>query len=172
MHFCGWEDLAALLVSDDRLGEFTEIDDRWSDPNVGEGVISVGMPSDNHMVLGQQAYGNKTDVVVGLMPTSIEVDVLPSPTADDLKYKLSRHNAQQQYLVPYDSPHSEDAQGMSGAGVWVPQMSNLPGLWRPAFTFAGICISVYEKGYSAHKGPVIEVVKASVVQKFLVETFG
>jgi len=61
---------------------------------------------------------------------------------------------------------------MSGAGVWVPQMANLPGLWTPTFTFAGICISVYEKGYGAHKGPVIEVVKASVVRKFLVESFG
>jgi hypothetical protein len=172
MHFCEWEDLAALPVSDDRLGEFEEIEDRWSDPNVGDGVVSLGMPSDNRIVLGQQSYGNKTDLVVGLMPTSIDVDVLPPPTADDLKYKVPQHDPQRRYLVPYDSPHSEVAHGMSGAGVWVPQMSNLPSLWTPTFAFAGICISVYEKGYSAHKGPVIEVVKASVVRKFLIETFG
>lgn len=169
---CGWEDLAVLTVPDDRFGEFAEIDQEWVDPDVGDLVGSIGLPSDNHKVLGHQSYGNKTDVVVGVMPTLLDVDVLPPPDEDDLKFKVPQHVPGRQYFIKYDSPHSTNAHGMSGAGVWFPKMSYPPGVWSPTFSFAGICISVYDKGYSAHRGPVVEVVKASVVRTFLEETFG
>jgi hypothetical protein len=172
VHRCRWEDLAVLTVPDDHFGDFVEIGEDWTDPNVGDGVASVGLPSDNNMMLDQRSYGNRIDIVVGLLPTLLQVNVLPQPDLNDMKYNVPEHVAERQFLVKYDSPHSVKAHGMSGTGVWVPTMMNLQGVWRPSYSFAGICINVWSKGYSACRGPVVEVVKASIVRKFLEETFG
>jgi hypothetical protein len=39
-------------------------------------------------------------------------------------------------------------------------------VWRPNFKFAGICTACYKRG------SVVQVVKASVVRRFLEEVFG
>jgi hypothetical protein len=59
---------------------------------------------------------------------------------------------------------------MSGAAVWLPDMKGV--IWSPKFLFADTCINVYRKGYSYHRGPVVQVVKASIVRQFLEKTFG
>jgi hypothetical protein len=67
---------------------FSAREKRNVDPDVGDLIGSIGLPSDNHKVLGHHSYGNKTDVVVGVMPTLLDIDVLPPPDEDDLKFKV------------------------------------------------------------------------------------
>jgi hypothetical protein len=167
---CEWEDLAAVTLPDDSFGEYADVRDEWEDPSAGAMVGSIGFPFDNNVTVERRMIGNKEEVGIGIMPVLLDTDVLAPPSDDDLKFNTPAHDETRHYMVSYTSALSQQPHGMSGAAMWVPDMRGM--IWSPKFLFAGTCISVYMKGYSCHRGPVLQVVRASVVRKFLEETFG
>jgi hypothetical protein len=108
-------------------------------------------------------YCEREDLAAITLPDSFRVGELANirdEWADE-----ERH-----YLVAYTSNLSRQAHGMSGAAIWMPDIKGI--VWTPNFRFAGTCINTFKKGYKAHRGPVVQVVKASIVRRFLEEEFG
>jgi hypothetical protein len=174
IHLCGWEDVAAVTIPGPAFAHCPLVDVKkdWSDPPQGEIVMGCGFPVDNRVFVGQRKVGERTEIDVGVMPIIFDGAVLPRPTASDLKFKITGdHSIARHYLVPYKHNASTHPGGLSGgAAWWEPEGKML--VWRPRFHFAGVCLAVYMNGYSHHKGPVIRVLKASVVRRFLRQTFG
>jgi hypothetical protein len=172
IHFCECEDLAAITLPNDSFGEFADVHGEWTDPSEGAMVGSIGFPVDNSVTVERRVVANKEEVGLGLMPVMLDIDVLPQPSENDIKFKTPGHDESRHYLVPYDSVMSKQPHGMSGAAIWSPDTEVMNGIvWSPKFLFAGTCINVYMKGYKHHQGPVVQVVKGSVVRRFLEETF-
>ena len=92
--------------------------------------------------------------------------MLPPPTEEERKFKITSFDEDRHYLVPYgDAANSKYPGGISGAAMW--WESDQPKItWRPHFKFAGLCVACYKRG------AVVQVVKASVVRRFLEEVFG
>jgi|SRR5271166_479456 len=168
IHVCGWEDLAVIKVDVDSFPhvEFVNVAEEWIDPPEGEMVHCCGFPSDHNVTLGKTVFPNKEEVDVGLIPTVFSGSVLPEPTEEELKFKITAFEASRHYLMPYNAaPMSEHPRGVSGAAAWW-EPSGKETIWRPRLDFAGICVCTYKKG------EVVQVVKASVVRQFLEEVFG
>lgn len=171
LHYCEWEDLAAITLPDSlRVGELANIQDEWADPPEGSMVGCIGFPTDHNVTVDHRKVGDKDEVGLGLLPLLIDTDVLPQPSEDDRRFKIPDHDDARHYLVAYNSNLSQQAHGMSGAAIWMPDIRGI--VWSPNFRFAGTCINTFKKGYKAHRGPVVQVVKASVVRRFLEEEFG
>jgi hypothetical protein len=171
IHYCEWEDLAAITLPDSfRVGELANIGDEWADPPEGSMVGCIGFPIDHNVTVDHRRVGDKDEVGLGLLPVFLDTDVLPQPSADDRKFKITDHDEERHYLVAYTSNLSRQAHGMSGAAIWMPNIKGI--VWTPNFRFAGTCINTFNKGYKAHQGPVVQVVKASIVRRFLEEKFG
>ena len=173
IHLCGWEDVAAITIPGPAFQHCPLVDVKkdWSDPPQGEIVLGCGFPVDNRVFVGQRKIGERTEIAVGVMPIIFDGPVLPLPTKKDLKFSITEHSVARHYLVPYEHNASTHPGGVSGAAVWWEPEGKMI-VWRPRFHFAGVCLAVYMKGYSHHRGPVIQVLKASVVRRFLRETFG
>jgi hypothetical protein len=171
IHMCAWEDLAAITIPDSlAVGDLADIRNEWADPQEGSVVGCIGFPVDHNVTVDHRKVGDKDEVGLGLLPVLLDIDVLPQPSSDDLKFKTPGHDEAHHYLVTYSSVMSKQPHGMSGAAIWMPDIKGI--VWSPSFRFAGTAISVYMKGYKAHQGPVVQVVKASVVRHFLEEKFG
>jgi hypothetical protein len=80
---------------------------------------------------------------------------------------MSKFSPDLHYLIPFtDAAKGKHPRGYSGAAVW--WESNEPQIvWRPTFKFAGICTRCYYPD-----GIVEQVVKASIVRRFVEEVFG
>jgi hypothetical protein len=169
---CAWEDVAAITIPGPAFQDCPLVDvmKDWSDPPQGEIVLGCGFPVDNRVFVGQRKIGERTEIAVGVMPIIFDGPVLPSPTDKDLKFSITEHSVARHYLVPYKHDASTHPGGISGGAVWWEPEGKMI-VWRPRFHFAGVCLAVYMKGYSHHRGPVIQVLKASVVRRFLRETF-
>jgi hypothetical protein len=167
IHLCSWEDIAVLTVAPDAFpgAEFVDVGTDWTDPSEGESISCCGFPSDYRVTLGKTQVGNRENVEIGLYPLVFSGDVLPPPTEDELKFKITGFDASRHYLIHYPtSLISKHPGGISGAAAW--WESREQGLvWRPNFKFAGLCEGCY-KG-----GTVIQVIKASGVRKYLNEVF-
>lgn len=175
IHFCEWEDVAAITIPGPGFAHCPLVDVKkdWADPPKGEIVLGCGFPVDNRVFVGQRKVGERTEIDVAVMPIIFDGPVLPRPHANDLKFKITGgFSSARHYLIPYKHDASKHPGGVSGgAAWWEPERKEL--VWRPRFHFAGVCLAVYMKGYSHHPGqPVIQVLKASLVRRFLRETFG
>lgn len=169
IHRCKWEDLAVVTVSVEEAGPFTEFFDianEWIDPLEGEIVSCCGFPIDRGPIVERKMIGNKEERVLAIYPFVFSGPVLPLPTEEELRYKITAFDPQRHYLVPFpDAADGRHPLGISGGAMW--WETNLHQIvWRPNFKFAGICTSCYKRG------ALEQVVKASVVRRFLEEVFG
>jgi hypothetical protein len=161
IHRCTWEDLALVAIDQSEAGpyaEFADLVNDWTDPAEGEIVHCCGFPIDKHILVGKRMVGNKEERDIAIRPALFTGQVFYRPNFLTRAYDPERH-----YLVPYD--HHKRPEGFSGAAAW--WESNQPQLvWKPNFKLAGICTSCYKNG------TIEQIVKASVVRRFLEEVFG
>ncbi len=164
--FCEWEDLAAIVIPSTTLPkcDFVDIQHAWIDPAEGELVHCCGFPSDHHVSADRKIIAGKEEIGIGIYPTVFNGKVLPQPSEDDLKFRITDFDADRHYLIPYECSGSKHPRGISGAAVWWETDQEML-IWRPEFKFAGTCICTYKNG------TVVQVIKASVVRKFLEEIF-
>jgi len=165
---CEWEDLALLTVSPSAFPslDFFNAQTEWIDPSVGEMLNCIGFPFDHNIIWERKVLKEKREVTLALYPTVISARVLPPPTGDELKFQITSFDQHSHYLVPFDGgPDGNRPQGISGAAMWW-ESDQKQLIWRPDFRFAGICVCSYKRG------AVVQVVKASVVRRFLEEVFG
>lgn len=110
--------------------------------------------------------GSVIQKAVLLSPTPFNGTVLPPPSEDELKFKMTSFVPERHFLIPYE-PAKEGKRpgGISGAAVWCESRDGYL-VWAPRFKFAGVCTSCYKSG------TIEQVVKASVVRQFLTEAFG
>lgn len=168
IHHCDWEDLSLITTTSHETVPNTEFFGMECsiDPPVGETVHCFGFPVDHSLVVDQKMIGPKEERTVAVYPTPFSTRVLPLPSEDERKFKITEFEEDRHYLVAYDdAAKGKHPGGISGAAVW--WESDRPEIiWRPNFKFAGICVACY-KG-----GSVMQVIKASVVARFLHELFG
>jgi len=164
---CDWEDLALVTTMPSAVpnAEFFDAMNEWIDPSVGEPVHCFGFPSDHRLTVDQRMVGSKEERTIALYPTPFDATVLPLPTEDELRFKITAFDPRMHYLVPYGNfPASKQPHGISGAAIWWESNQKVR-VWRPNFKFAGICTCCYKQD------SVVQVVKASVVRRFLQEVF-
>jgi hypothetical protein len=169
IHRCDWEDLALMTTIPKAVGkhtEFFEIANRWIDPPEGEIVHCFGFPFDKGVLVDRRRVGPKEERGVALYASVFSADVLPLPTEDERKFKMPDFDPERHYLIPFaDATVGRHPRGYSGAAVWW-ESDESQVVWAPNFKFAGICTCCYKKG------SVEQVVKASVVRRFVEEVFG
>jgi len=165
---CEWEDLALITTLPAAIpdAQFFNAANQWIDPQENEPLHCCGFPFDHNVMVEQKMVGNKEERTIALYPTAWGATVLPLPSEDELKFKITDFDPERHYLVPYGHfAGSKQPHGISGAATWWESDEKLL-VWRPNFKFAGICTCCYKQG------SVVQVVKASVVLRFLQEVFG
>jgi hypothetical protein len=158
-----------LTVTPDALGsllEFFDMTNSGVDPNEGRLVVGVGYPVSNSVILEEGRVGSVIQRAVVLSPTPFSGQVLPYPSAEEQKFKFGGFDADRHYLIPYEpAAEGKRPEGISGAPVWVESEVH-HSVWAPRFEFAGTCTSCYKSG------TVEQIIKASVVRRFLTEALG
>jgi len=168
IHRCDWEDLALLSGPPESfpVREFFDAKTEWIDPGAGEVLHCIGFPTDSGFVCEKQKFGQRDEWIVAVYPTLFSASVLSPPTENDLKYKITAFDHDRHFLVPFDdAAKGKRPHGISGAAVWW-ESGQKRAIWRPDFKFAGVCVCCYKHG------AVLQIVKASVVRRFLQEVFG
>ena len=168
IHRCAWEDIAIIAMDPAEAGPYTEFFDvanDWIDPAEGEMVFCCGFPIDKGVLVGRRMVQSKEERDIALRPEIFCGTVLPQPTKHELTFQITAYNADLHYLVPYAHPVSRHPLGFSGAAMWW-ESDQKQIIWKPSFKFAGVCTCCYKKG------AVEQVVRASVVRRFLKEVFG
>lgn len=168
IHRCGWEDLAAITIDPELLptAVFFDALNNWIDPPEGQWVHSLGFPFDNGVLTEQKMVRGNEERTIVLQGTFISANVLPLPSENDLKYKITAFDSDRHYLIPYaEAANGKHPRGFSGAGAWW-EDEQKEVIWTPAFKFAGTITVCYKNG------SVLQVIKASVVRRFLGEIFG
>lgn len=164
IHLCGWDDLALITVPANAVGEKAEFVDLmrdWIDPSPGERVHCFGFPSDSGFVWETTVISGKTEKNLAIYPGTFEGEVIAKPCFLTDDFSEDFH-----YLVPFGrAAEGKHPHGYSGGATWW-ESNKIPIVWYPNFKFAGICTSWYRIGR------VEQVVKASVVRKFIEEVFG
>jgi len=163
---CGWEDLAAIVIPSTALPkcDFVDIQREWIDPAEGELVHCCGFPTDHNVTADRKMVGEKEEIGIGVYPTVFNGKVLPQPSEHDLKFYITDFDKSRHYLIPYVCSGSKHPRGISGAAIWWETDQEML-VWRPEFKFAGTCVCTYRSG------TIIQVIKASVVRRFLKEVF-
>jgi hypothetical protein len=168
IHRCEWEDLAVVTTIPSAVPnvEFLDFVNEWIDPPTGEVVHCLGFPFAYGQVVDKRMVGDKEERTVALQPIVFGATVLPSPTEDERKFKFTSFDPDAHYLVPFeDAAKGKHPRGISGAATWW-ETDQKRIIWRPSFKFSGACVASYKDG------AVVQVVKASVVRRFLEEVFG
>ena len=168
IHRCDWEDLALLAGPPESfpVREFFDAKTEWLDPGVGEVLHCIGFPTDSGFVCEKKKFGERDEWTIAVYPSLFSASVLPHPTENDLKYKITAFNQDRHFLVPLDGAATgKRPHGISGAAVWW-ESDQMRAIWRPDFKFAGVCVCCY------NRGAVLQIVRASVVRRFLQEVFG
>ncbi|HXX18537.1 MAG TPA: hypothetical protein VEJ46_03980 [Candidatus Acidoferrum sp.] len=165
IHRCEWEDLAVITMSGPvPKVEYFDAVNEWTDPPVGELLHYVGFPLDYGQLVGKRMVGQQEERTIALYPTVFSTAVLPPPTEDELRFKVTAFDPRDHYLVGFDdATKGVHPRGISGAAMWW-ESEQKELIWRPRFEFAGVC--------SYKQGSVVQVVKAFVVRRFLAEVFG
>jgi len=164
IHLCDWEDLAMITVPPEAIGEnaeFVDLTKDWIDPPPGERVHCFGFPSDSKFVWETTVINGKTEKNLAIYPGTFEGEVIAKPSflTDDFSEELH-------YLVPFErAAEGKHPHGYSGGATWW-ESDKMPIVWHPNFKFAGTCTSCYKNG------GIEQVIKASVVRKFVEEVFG
>jgi hypothetical protein len=170
LHRCAWEDLA-LITIDPKEGqphtEFFDIANDWIDPQEGDFVHCCGFPLDRGFIVDRQMTQHVEERSIGLSPFVFDGPVLPLPTEDELKFKITEFDSEKHYLISFeDAARGFRPDGYSGGAAWRECDGNKLLVWKPTFKFAGICSRSYEKGTKE------QIIKASTVRRFLEEVFG
>jgi hypothetical protein len=163
---CEWEDLAAIVIPSTTLPkcDFVDIQREWIDPGEGELVHCCGFPTDHNVTADRKMVGEKEEIGIAVYPTVFNGKVLPHPSEHDLKFYITDFDTSSHYLIPYACSGSKHPRGVSGAAIWWETDQEML-VWRPEFKFAGTCVCTYRSG------TIIQVIKASVVRRFLKEIF-
>ncbi len=163
---CEWEDLAAIVIPSNVLPkcEFVDIQREWHDPAKGEVVHCCGFPTDHNVTVERRIIAGKEEIGIGIYPTVFSGKVMPEPSNHDLKFYITDFDKSRHYLLPYACSGSKHPRGVSGAAIWWETDKEML-VWRPKFKFAGTCVCTYRNG------SIIQVIKASVVRRFLKEIF-
>lgn len=167
IHRCQWEDLAIIALSKkpETLGpyiEFAALDTSWVDPQEKQMVLGLGYPTSTGVVREQQR-GLAIQKYVLLNPVGFSGEVLANATGGYYK----QFDSESHYLMPFEPTRTgKHPRGISGAAAWV-QSGAQQIVWTPNLCFAGIYTCAYKDD-----GSIVQVVKASVVRKFLAEVFG
>ncbi len=163
---CEWEDLAAIIIPSTALPkcDFVDIQREWIDAAEGELVHCCGFPTDHNVTADRKMVGEKEEIGIAVYPTVFNGKVLPQPSEHDLKFYITDFDPNRHYLIPYACSGSKHPRGVSGAAIWWETDQEML-VWRPEFKFAGTCVCTYKNG------TIIQVIKASVVRKFLKEMF-
>jgi hypothetical protein len=162
-----WEDLAAIVVPATALPkcDFVNIQRDWTDPAEGELVHCCGFPTDHNVTADRKMVGEKEEIDVAVYPTVFNGKVLPQPSEHDFKFYITDFDTSRHYLIPYACSGSKHPRGVRGAAIWWETDQEML-VWRPEFKFAGTCVCMYRNG------TIIQVIKASVVRRFLEEILG
>jgi len=163
---CEWEDLAAIVIPSTAFPkcDFVDIQQEWIDPGEGEVVNCCGFPTDHNVTADRKKVGEKEEIGIAVYPTVFNGKVPPQPSEHDLKFYITNFDPNRHYLIPYACSGSKHPRGVSGAATWWETDQEMLA-WRPEFKFAGTCVCAYSKG------TIIQVIKASVVRRFLKEIF-
>ncbi len=165
IHRCEWEDLA-LITSIPRADgpqyvEFFDLSQEWIDPGEGESLHCFGFPADSWVPWETKLTGRTEHRSIAVSASVFYGNVIPEADFPTRGFDSKLH-----YLVPFiDARKSQHPRGYSGAAMWW-ESDQHKQVWRPAFKFAGICTSWYPKRR------LEQVVKASVVRRFVEEVFG
>jgi len=167
IHHCKWEDLAVVTVHPEEFPflDYIEVSANSAEPSEGEMLNFCGFPSDHSKIIEKRISGDREEVGIALFPTIFSGKVLPTPPAEDIKFKYDDFDPQRHFLVPYEIPHmSSHPRGFSGAAAWW-ESDEKQTIWRPNFKFAGTCT------HSNREGTVLRIVRAPLILKFLSEIF-
>ena len=146
------------------LGPLVEFFDfsNWSDPVQNQFVAGIGYPTSNSVILEEGRVRGVIERAVVLSPTPFGGEVLSS----DKRKAFRQFDPDRHLLIPYEpAKDGKLPDGISGAAVWTESDHRHP-VWSAKYRFAGICTSSY-KG-----GTIEQVVKASVMRKFLADVLG
>lgn len=162
---CAWEDLAVITLNKpEALGpyvEFISVQQSWFDPEEAQMVHGLGYPTSGGVLL-QTQRGPEIQKYVLLNPVGFSGEVLPAATGSN----FARFHPESHYLMPFEpAQKGKHPRGISGAAAWI-QSSDKQIVWTPNLIFAGIYTHSYREG------AIVQVVKASVVRRFLQEIFG
>jgi hypothetical protein len=164
IHRCEWEDLALMTTIPKAVGQYVEFFDLakdWIDPPEGERVHCFGFPSDGSIPWEIRMIGNKEERQLAVYPGLFDGAVTLSP-----KFITNDFDPDIHYLIPFEeAAKGKHPRGYSGAAAWW-ESDQQQLVWRPNFKFAGICTSCYKNG------SIEQVVKASVVRRFVEEVLG
>jgi len=165
IHRCEFADLAVVTMTQAALGPMLEFFDAvtsWHDPSEGERVFGVGYPVSYGVEVDRRRIGSELERSIVLSPVYFNGIVQPSASG---RY-FGDFDPQRDFLIPYEhGKGGRHPKGISGAAVWV-QSNDVHQVWAARYRFAGICTSCYRDG------TVEQIVKASVVRRFLTEVFG
>jgi hypothetical protein len=163
---CKWEDLAAIVIPSSALAkcDFVDIQREWIDPAEGESVHCCGFPTDHNVTADRKMVGGREEIGIAIYPTVFNSKVLPQPSEHDLKFYVTDFDESRHYLIPYVCSGSKHPRGISGAAIWWETDQEML-IWRPEFKFAGTCVCTYRNG------TIVQVIRASIVRKFLKEIF-
>ncbi len=163
---CEWEDLAAIILPSTGLlkCDFVDLQRDWIDPPEGELVHCCGFPTDHSVTADRKMVGEKEEIGIAVYPTVFNGKVMPQPSEHDLNFYITDFDTDRHYLIPYTSSGSKHPRGVSGAAIWWETDQEML-VWRPEFKFAGTCVCAYRNG------TILQVIKASVVRRFLQEIF-
>lgn len=169
IHRCEWEDLAVMTTTPEAIGrnvQFADMAKFWIDPPEGKMVHGIGFPIDYRVRVETKVVGTNTQKTDALYPRLFNGAVMPCPGEKDLKFKYPSFDRRRHYLIPYeDAKQGFHPRGISGAAMWV-ESNEKQRVWNANFRLAGISTMCYEKG------KVEQIVKASMLRKFLRETLG
>lgn len=170
LHRCQWEDLTLITINLDETKshtEFFDIANEWIDPPEGDRVHCCGFPLDRSFIFDRKMIGVHEERSLGLSPFVFDGRVLPSPTEAERKFKITKFDAKNHYLISFeDAAKGFQPDGYSGGAVWWECDDKQPLVWKPTFKFAGLCSCCYEKGAKE------QIIKASAVRRFLEEVYG
>ncbi len=169
LHRCEWEDLALITIDpEEEVGhsEFFDIASDWIDPTEGTSIHCCGFPLDRSSVVERKLVGASEERSIGLSPFVFDGQVLPSPNEDELRFKITEFDPEKHYLIPFeDADKGFSPEGFSGGAAWSEGDGSKLLVWKPTFKFAGICSKSYQKGAKE------QIIKASVVRRFVQEVF-
>lgn len=103
LYRCDWEDLALIALNPEEAQphtEFFDIANDWADPAEGEMVHCCGFQLDRGFIFDRRMIGNKEERSIGLSPFVFDGRVLPVPSDDDLRFKITKFDPEKHYLIP------------------------------------------------------------------------
>ena len=119
---CEYEDLALITTTPDAIGanvEFLDVAQDWEDPSEGDTVHCFGFPRSNGFLADVKSSGGTTQNTIALIPHVFSSEVLPTPSADELKFRVTEFHEDRHFLVNCE-PAKEGHHMLEGPAVGNP----------------------------------------------------